>query len=124
MNDHIPKAPSRIWVNQLMQHDCECLQLVGICGFSLACGLKKFLQTRLLPSWPTRVPRFNGFWVDAQVLDCPDPFNQRSKQQTGGKKVTLTNHFTNAERDADSLRDQLRRGLFYRRELAIESALR
>src|SRR5437899_8581907 len=124
MDDHIPEATRRVWMNELMQHLCEVLQFVAIRRFGLACGLKKFLQTRLFLSWPTRVPGFNGFWMYAQVLDCANPFNQRTKQQTGGKQVALANQFTNAQRDAHGLRDQLCRSLLHRRELATECAVR
>ncbi len=42
---------------------------------------------------------FNGFWMKrGQILNGPDLFNHRTKQETGGKQVTPPwNHFTNVQ---------------------------
>ena len=96
MNDHIPQATRRIWMNELMQHVRKGLQLIGARRFSLACGLKKFLQAWLFLSWPTRMPCCNGVGMQAKILNCPNPFDQRAKQKTGREQVSLSNELTNA----------------------------
>src|SRR5205807_1773014 len=99
------------------------LQLAGVCRFSLACGLKKLVQTRLFFAGPTRVPRFNCVRMDAQVFHCAHSFDQRTKQQCSRKEVSLTDQFTDTERDTDGLRNELSCRLLHRRELPIECAL-